>query len=79
MQGSSIGSGAELHYVILDKNVRIEPNTKLIGTQANPIVIEKNSVISRIVEGDFTRLTNIGKSISEVDSKQSSKDFFHHY
>ncbi|WP_223362495.1 glucose-1-phosphate adenylyltransferase subunit GlgD [Sporolactobacillus terrae] len=79
MQGSSIGSGAELHYVILDKNVRIEPNTKLIGTQANPIVIEKNSVISRIVEGDFTRLTNIGKPIPEVDSKQSSKGFFHHY
>lgn len=50
MQGSSIGSGAELHYVILDKQVRIEPNTKLIGTKNKPIVIEKNSVISRISE-----------------------------
>ncbi|GGL47349.1 glucose-1-phosphate adenylyltransferase subunit GlgD [Sporolactobacillus putidus] len=50
LQGSYIGSGAELRYVILDKQVRIEPNTKLIGTKDKPIVIEKNSVISRIFE-----------------------------
>lgn len=57
MQGSSIGSGAELHYVILDKQVRIEPNTKLIGTKNKPIVIEKNSVISRISEGSPSIVT----------------------
>ncbi|MFT8871146.1 MAG: glucose-1-phosphate adenylyltransferase subunit GlgD [Sporolactobacillus sp.] len=50
MQGSFIGAGAQLRYVILDKQVRIEANTKLIGTQEHPIVIEKNSIISRIVE-----------------------------
>ncbi|WP_353947861.1 glucose-1-phosphate adenylyltransferase subunit GlgD [Sporolactobacillus sp. Y61] len=50
MQGSYIGPGAELRNVILDKQVRIEPNTKLIGTTDEPVVIEKNSVISRIME-----------------------------
>ncbi|MDD9148681.1 MULTISPECIES: glucose-1-phosphate adenylyltransferase subunit GlgD [unclassified Sporolactobacillus] len=50
LQGSYIGSNAELRYVVLDKQVRIEPNTKLIGTKDKPIVIEKNSVISRISE-----------------------------
>ncbi|RYL94907.1 glucose-1-phosphate adenylyltransferase subunit GlgD [Sporolactobacillus sp. THM7-4] len=50
MQGSYIGSGVELRYVILDKQVKIEANTKLIGSKDKPIVIEKNSVISRILE-----------------------------
>lgn len=50
MQGSYVGSGAELRYVILDKQVRIEPGTRLIGTKEKPIVIEKHSVISRISE-----------------------------
>ncbi|MCO7176740.1 glucose-1-phosphate adenylyltransferase subunit GlgD [Sporolactobacillus kofuensis] len=57
MQGSSIGSGAELHYVVLDKQVRIEPNTKLFGTKDKPIVIEKNSVISRISESNLSSET----------------------
>lgn len=50
MQGCYIGSGATLRYVILDKQVKIEPNTRLIGTEREPIVIEKNSVIGRIYE-----------------------------
>lgn len=64
LQGSYIGSGAELHYVILDKQVKIEPNTKLIGTKEKPIVIEKNSVISRIFEEgeDVLRVSDFHKN-----------------
>ncbi|RYM05416.1 glucose-1-phosphate adenylyltransferase subunit GlgD [Sporolactobacillus sp. THM7-7] len=50
MQGSSIGIGAELQYVILDKQVIIEPFTRLIGSREQPITIEKNSNLSRIVK-----------------------------
>jgi glucose-1-phosphate adenylyltransferase len=50
MQGSYIGTGVELQHVILDKQVRIEANTKLIGTEDKPVVIEKGSVVSRILE-----------------------------
>ncbi len=50
MQDSYIGSGAQLDFVILDKCVRIEANTRLVGTAEKPIVIEKNSVVSRIYE-----------------------------
>jgi glucose-1-phosphate adenylyltransferase, GlgD subunit len=50
MQGSYIGTGVELQNVILDKQVRIEANTKLIGTEDKPVVIEKGSVVSRILE-----------------------------
>lgn len=50
MQGSSVGEGSVLQYVILDKEVRIAPNTKLVGTKEKPLVIEKKSVVSLIRE-----------------------------
>lgn len=68
MQGSYVGSGAELHYVILDKQVRIEANTKLIGTKDKPIVIEKNSVISRILE-ENTGLPIVEDTSDRIDEK----------
>lgn len=51
MQGSQIGEGAHLEYVILDKNVVVDPGVKLIGTPEQPIVVEKNSVLS-VKKGD---------------------------
>lgn len=51
MQGSQIGEGAHLEYVILDKNVIVDPGVKLIGTPEQPIVVEKNSVLS-VKKGD---------------------------
>lgn len=71
MQGSYVGTGAELHYVILDKQVRIEPNTKLIGTKDKPIVIEKNSIISRIVEDKPVENPLISLNVSHVDDQTS--------
>ncbi|MFX3617174.1 MAG: glucose-1-phosphate adenylyltransferase subunit GlgD [Sporolactobacillus sp.] len=81
MQGSYVGTGAELHYVILDKQVRIEPNTKLIGTKEKPIVIEKNSVISRIIEGNnIERASSLDlpsslKNGTSIYSDKRSADF----
>ncbi len=46
MQGSRIGKGAKLRYVILDKNVVIEPGVCLLGSPDNPQVITKNVTIS---------------------------------
>ena len=46
MQGSQIGEGAQLEYVILDKNVTVAPGVKLIGTPEQPIVVEKGSVVT---------------------------------
>lgn len=45
MQGCTIGEGAVLEGMILDKNVVIRPYTVLRGTAEHPIVIEKGSVI----------------------------------
>ncbi|SFH70102.1 glucose-1-phosphate adenylyltransferase subunit GlgD [Pisciglobus halotolerans] len=45
MQGAKIAEDTELNYVILDKNVKIEPGVKLIGTPEKPIVVKKNEVI----------------------------------
>ncbi|MCO7127016.1 glucose-1-phosphate adenylyltransferase subunit GlgD [Sporolactobacillus shoreicorticis] len=77
MQGSSIGSGAELHYVILDKQVRIEPNTKLIGTKNKPIVIEKNSVISRISEGVTSEMAQMKSQENRVNKQDVDTLFTH--
>ncbi|WP_100488084.1 glucose-1-phosphate adenylyltransferase subunit GlgD [Sporolactobacillus pectinivorans] len=72
MQGSYIGSGAELRYVVLDKQVRIEANTKLIGTKDKPIVIEKNSIISRILE------ENSGLSqVESLPEKSGDREDYH--
>ncbi|MFT8362350.1 MAG: glucose-1-phosphate adenylyltransferase subunit GlgD [Sporolactobacillus sp.] len=71
MQGSYIGAGAELHYVILDKQVRIEANTKLIGTKDKPIVIEKNSIISRIVEEKSEDIVTPLPEAAQVNNRSS--------
>ncbi len=41
MQDSSIGEGAELKYVILDKDVQVAPGTRLVGSPQNPLYIAK--------------------------------------
>ncbi|MBR2897136.1 MAG: glucose-1-phosphate adenylyltransferase subunit GlgD [Oscillospiraceae bacterium] len=41
MQDSVIAEGAELKYVILDKDVRVAPGTKLVGSPQNPLYIAK--------------------------------------
>ncbi|MBM6614453.1 glucose-1-phosphate adenylyltransferase subunit GlgD [Desemzia sp. RIT804] len=46
MQGSQIGEGAQLEYVILDKNVTVAPGVKLIGTPEQPIVVEKGTLLT---------------------------------
>lgn len=46
MQDSRVAEGAELNYVILDKNVHIGPNVKLEGTAEKPLVIKKNEVVN---------------------------------
>lgn len=45
MQGSRIGEGAELRYVILDKNVVVKPGTKLLGSPNHPLVINKGAIV----------------------------------
>ena len=36
-----VGSGSQLRYVILDKNVTVQPGTKLFGAPNNPIIIKR--------------------------------------
>ncbi|WP_043934013.1 sugar phosphate nucleotidyltransferase [Bacillus sp. EB01] len=45
MQKSQIGENCILESVILDKDVKVEPGTILIGSPQNPIVIGKGSVV----------------------------------
>ena len=45
MNDSVIHEGCELKYVILDKDVVVRPNTKLIGTPANPVIIRRGEVV----------------------------------
>lgn len=40
-----VGENCELKYVILDKDVVIRPNTKLIGTPNNPIIIKRGEIV----------------------------------
>jgi glucose-1-phosphate adenylyltransferase len=44
MQKSQVGENCVLEYVILDKDVKIEDNVRLIGDPINPIVIRKGMV-----------------------------------
>lgn len=46
MQDCTIEKGAELNYVILDKRVHVKEGVKLEGTPENPIVINKNQVLT---------------------------------
>ena len=45
MNDSVVGEGAELKYVILDKNVTVRPGAKLIGTKRNPIIIKRGETV----------------------------------
>ncbi len=45
MNDAVIGEGAQLQYVILDKNVTVRPNAKLIGTASNPIIIKRGETV----------------------------------
>lgn len=71
MQGSYIGTGVELQNVILDKQVRIEANTKLIGTEDKPVVIEKGSVVSRILEEQSKQVSDRSESANSDASLES--------
>ena len=45
MNDTVIGEGAELKYVILDKNVTVTPGAKLIGTKKNPIIVKRGETV----------------------------------
>ena len=45
MNDSVVGKGAELKYVILDKNVTVTPGAKLCGTKKNPIIIKRGETV----------------------------------
>ena len=45
MNDSVVGKGAELTYVILDKNVTVTPGAKLCGTKKNPIIIKRGETV----------------------------------
>ena len=45
MNDCVIGKGAELKYVILDKEVTVSPGAKLYGTKEHPVVIKKGEVV----------------------------------
>ena len=40
-----IGEGAELKYVILDKDVVVRPGQKLMGTAQKPLIIGRGEVV----------------------------------
>ena len=41
----TIGEGAQLKNVILDKDVTVRPGAKLFGTARNPIIIKRGEVV----------------------------------
>ena len=45
MNDAVIGEGAELKYVILDKDVTVRPGAKLIGTPTNPVIITRGGIV----------------------------------
>ena len=45
MNDAVIGEGAELKYVILDKDVVVRPGQKLMGTAQNPLIIGRGEVV----------------------------------
>ena len=45
MNDSVVGEGAELKYVILDKDVTVRPGAKLIGTPNAPIIIKRGEIV----------------------------------
>lgn len=45
MNDTVVGEGAQLKYVILDKDVTVRPYAQLIGTPTNPIIIGRGEVV----------------------------------
>ena len=45
MQDTVIGEGAELEYVILDKDVVVSPGKKLFGTMEHPLVLKRGETV----------------------------------
>ena len=45
MNDAVIGAGAELKYVILDKNVTVQPGTKICGTPEKPFVVKRGKTV----------------------------------
>ncbi|MBE6985277.1 MAG: glucose-1-phosphate adenylyltransferase subunit GlgD [Ruminococcaceae bacterium] len=45
MQETVIGDGADLQYVILDKDVVVRPGKKLCGTKEHPIVLKRGEIV----------------------------------
>lgn len=45
MQGASIGCGAHLECVIIDKNVTVRPGATLIGTPEHPVIVKKGEIV----------------------------------
>ncbi len=45
MQGSQVGAGATLQYVVLDKNVVVKPYTRLVGSKTHPLYIKKGAIV----------------------------------
>ena len=45
MNDTVIGEGAELKYVILDKDVTVRPGARLCGTRNNPIVVRRGETV----------------------------------
>ena len=45
MNDTVIGKGAQLKYVILDKNVTVRPGTQLVGSPTNPIIIKRGETV----------------------------------
>lgn len=45
LQDVDVGEDAELSCVILDKDVRVRPGSRLIGTPAHPVVVKRGEVI----------------------------------
>lgn len=53
MPKAVVGEGAVVQYAILDKNVEVAPNVKIIGTKNHPVVVKKGSkVISDTYGGE---------------------------
>ena len=40
-----VGEGAELKYVILDKDVTVTPGAKLIGTKKSPVIVKRGETV----------------------------------
>lgn len=45
MNDTVVGEGAQLKYVILDKDVTVRPYAQMIGTPTNPIIIGRGEVV----------------------------------